>query len=203
MQRLMSLAAASVLLWGLADTHGLATEQQQDQQPALDGLREGIQMVEDGDYAAPSEMARSYFYAGVARVFIVGDDEARFAFHEAQQHDPQFRPTADQFPRRVIRLWEEASTMEVEAESLAGGEAAGTLTVITEPGRWNGCDPPGRSWTGRSSTTSMSSSCTCAVETQTFERRTLGLHICASPEKSIPCTRATIPPVRILRYRSV
>ena len=151
MQRLMSLAAASVLLWGLADTHGLATEQQQDQQPALDGLREGIQMVEDGDYAAaievleaalleleadraaPSEMARSYFYAGVARVFIVGDDEARFAFHEAQQHDPQFRPTADQFPRRVIRLWEEASTMEVEAESLAGGEAAGTLTVITEP----------------------------------------------------------------------
>ena len=96
MQRLMSLAAASVLLWGLADTHGLATEQQQDQQPALDGLREGIQMVEDGDYAAaievleaalieleadraaPSEMARSYFYAGVARVFIVGDDEARY-----------------------------------------------------------------------------------------------------------------------------
>ena len=151
MQRLMSLAAASVLLWGLADTHGLATEQQPDQQPALDGLREGIQMVEDGDYAAaievleaalialeadraaPSEMARSYFYAGVARVFIVGDDEARFAFHEAQQHDPQFRPTADQFPRRVIRLWEEASTMEVEAESLAGDETAGTLTVITEP----------------------------------------------------------------------
>ena len=151
MQRLMSLAAASVLLWGLADTHGLATEQQQDQQQALDGLREGIQMVEDGDYAAaievleaaligleadraaPSEMARSYFYTGVARVFIVGDDEARFAFHEAQQHDPQFRPTADQFPRRVIRLWEEASTMEVEAESLAGDEAAGTLTVITEP----------------------------------------------------------------------
>ena len=151
MQRLMSLAAASVLLWGLADTHGLATEEQQDQQQALDGLREGIQMVEDGDYAAgikvleaalialeadraaPSEMARSYFYTGVARVFIVGDDEARFAFHEAQQHDPQFRPTADQFPRRVIRLWEEASTMEVEAESLAGDETAGTLTVITEP----------------------------------------------------------------------
>ena len=125
-------------------------ERQQDQEP-LDRLREGIQMVEDGDYAAaielleaaaieleadraaPSDMARSYFYAGVARVFIVGDDEARFAFYEAQQHDPQFRPTAAEFPRRVIRLWEEASDMEVEAESLAGGEAAGTLTVITEP----------------------------------------------------------------------
>ena len=109
MQRLMSLIAASVLLWGLSDARGLAVERQQDQEP-LDGLRQGIQMVEDGDYAAaievleaaaieleadraaPSDMARSYFYAGVARVFIVGDDEARFAFHEAQQHDPRGCP---------------------------------------------------------------------------------------------------------------
>ena len=150
MQRLMSLIAVSVLLWGFADARGLAVQRQQDQEP-LDGLRQGIQMVEDGDYAAaidvleaaaialeadraaPRDMARSHFYAGVARVFIVGDDEARFAFLEAQRHDPQFRPTAAQFPRRVIRLWEEASTMEVEAESRVGGEAAGTLTVITEP----------------------------------------------------------------------
>ena len=150
MQRLMSLIAVSVLLWGFADARGLAVERQQDQEP-LDGLRQGIQMVEDGDYAAaidvleaaaialeadraaPRDMARSHFYAGVARVFIVGDDEARFAFLEAQRHDPQFRPTAAQFPRRVIRLWEEASTMEVKAESRVGGEAAGTLTVITEP----------------------------------------------------------------------
>ncbi len=155
MQRLVVvlLIAPAVVLWGLLDAPGLAVERQQGQEP-LDGLRQGIRMVEDGDYAAaiemleaavieleadraaPRDMARSYFYAGVARVFIVGDDEARLAFHEAQQHDPQFRPTAAQFPRRVIRLWEEASAMEVEAESLPGGEAAGALTaltVITEP----------------------------------------------------------------------
>ncbi len=114
-------------------------------------LRQGIRLVEAGDYtaaiavleaaalefeasrASPGDMARSYFYAGVARVFVVGDDEARFAFYEAQQHDPEFRPSEDAFPRRVIRLWEEAHTMDMEAEAAALGEATATLTVITEP----------------------------------------------------------------------
>ena len=114
-------------------------------------LRRGIRLVEAGDYtaaiavleaaalefeasrASPGDTARSYFYAGVARVFVGGDDEARFAFYEAQQHDPEFRPSEDAFPRRVIRLWEEAHTMDMEAEAPALGEATATLTVITEP----------------------------------------------------------------------
>ena len=150
MPRLASLTMASLFLWILVGTHGLAVEQQQGTS-TLGALNEGIRLIDDGDYAAAiavleaavleldagqaasSDMARSYFYVGVARVFVVGDDEARFAFLEAQQHDPQFRPSSTDFPRRVIRLWEEAGTMDREAESPAGGETAGTLTVVTEP----------------------------------------------------------------------
>ena len=150
MRRLASLTMASLFLWILVGTHGLAVEQQQGTS-TLDALNEGIQLIDEGDYeaaidvleaavleldaaqAASSDMARSYFYVGIARVFVVGDDEARFAFLEAQRHDPQFRPSPTNFPQRVIRLWEEAGTMDREAESPAGGETAGTLTVVTEP----------------------------------------------------------------------
>ena len=148
--RAATLAALAALILSsvVGGIHGLAIEREV-QTPA--GLREGIRLIEEGDYAAainvieaavleleavsaePREMARSYFYVGVARVFVVGDDEARFAFREAQQHDPQFRPAETEFPRRVIRLWEEAGAMEVEPESPVGGEFAGTLTVVTEP----------------------------------------------------------------------
>ena len=150
MRRLASLTMASLFLWILVGTHGLAVEQPQGTS-TLGALNEGIRLIDDGAYeaaidvleaavleldaaqAVSSDMARSYFYVGVARVFVVGDDEARFAFLEAQQHDPQFRPSSTDFPRRVIRLWEEAGNMDREAESPAGGETAGTLTVVTEP----------------------------------------------------------------------
>ena len=133
-------------LWSLVAPGGMAFAGQE----ALEVLRDGIQLVEDGDYAAaievletaageleanraaPRDLARSYFYAGVARVFIVGDDEALFAFQEAQRRDPQFRPAETEFPRRVMHLWEEAERMEVEPEP-AGGPAAGVLTVTTQP----------------------------------------------------------------------
>ena len=137
-----------LLLLSLSGARAVAVQAERE---ALDGLQLGIRLVEQGDYAAaidvleavaieleadraePRDMAQSYFYAGVARVFIVGDDEARFAFLEAQRHDPEFRPAETEFPRRVIRLWEEASTLEVEPESAAGGEPTGTLTVTTQP----------------------------------------------------------------------
>lgn len=137
-------------LWllSLSGAVGLAAEQEPD---GLEELRRGIRLVEEGDYAAaidmleaaaveleadeaePRDMARSYFYAGVARVFIVGDEEARFAFLEAQRHDPEFRPAESEFPRRVIRLWNEAGALEPRAESAAGRGLASTLTVTTEP----------------------------------------------------------------------
>lgn len=144
-----SVAAVGWLwLLSLSGAVGLAAEQEPD---GLEELRRGIRLVEEGDYAAaidmleaaaveleadeaePRDMARSYFYAGVARVFIVGDEEARFAFLEAQRHDPEFRPAESEFPRRVIRLWNEAGAMEPRAESAAGRGLTSTLTVTTEP----------------------------------------------------------------------
>ena len=61
MQRLMSLVAASVLLWGLADTHGLAIEQQPDQEtleadPAARGETAGT-LIAVTDPAAEEEVA--------------------------------------------------------------------------------------------------------------------------------------------------
>ena len=121
------------------------------QQPRPDpqeALREGIRLVEQGDYeaaievleaaaieleadrAAPRDRARSWFYAGVARLFMIGDDEALLAFQQARVQDPQFRPAPADFPRRVIRLWEEAGARP-SAEPAAG--LAGTLTVVTDP----------------------------------------------------------------------
>lgn len=144
-----SVAAVGCLwLLMLSGAVGLAAEQQSD---GLEGLRLGIRLVEEGDYAAaietleasaiqleaeqaePRDMARSYFYAGVARVFIVGDEEARFAFLEAQRYDPAFRPMESEFPRRVIRLWNEATVMDPGPGAASGGELTSTLTVTTQP----------------------------------------------------------------------
>ena len=144
------ITASWLLLLSFAAVHaGMAVEREVD---GLDDLRLGIRLVEEGDYAAaidvleaaaieleadraePRDMAQSYFYAGVARVFIVGEDEARFAFTEARRYDPEFRPAETEFPRRVIRLWEEASVMDATSESaVGGGELTGTLTVTTQP----------------------------------------------------------------------
>lgn len=146
MRKSLAFAVALLLHGNLAMTGTAAFGQEQE---TADVLRQGIQLIQEGDYAAalevleaaaieleaaaPGDRARSYFYVGVARVFAVGDDEARFAFREAQQHDPQFRPSAGDFPQRVVRLWEEAAAMDVEAESPSGGEMAGTLTVVSVP----------------------------------------------------------------------
>ncbi len=145
------VAVGWLWLLSLSCAVGPAAAQEPD---GLDGLRLGIRLVEEGDYAAaietleaaavqleaeqaePRDMARSYFYAGVARVFIVGDDEARFAFLEAKRHDPAFRPMESEFPRRVIRLWNEASVMDPGPGgpgAASGGELTSTLTVTTEP----------------------------------------------------------------------
>lgn len=154
-----SVIAIGWLCFSLSGAAGLAIGQIGQEPDGLEQLRLGIRLVEDGDYAAaidmleaaaveleaddaePRAMARSYFYAGVARVFIVGDEEARFAFLEAQRHDPDFRPAETEFPRRVIRLWNEATStsaggagaMEPRAESAAGRGPTSTLTVTTEP----------------------------------------------------------------------
>ena len=148
------IAIGWLCLFSLSGAAGLAIGQIEQEPDGLEQLRLGIRMVEDGDYAAaidmleaaavdleaddaePRAMARSYFYAGVARVFIVGDEEARFAFLEAQRHDPDFRPAETEFPRRVIRLWNEvasAGAMAPRAESAAGRGPTSTLTVTTEP----------------------------------------------------------------------
>ena len=148
MVRYSVTAVGWLWLLSLSCAVGLAIEQEPD---GLEELRRGIRLIENGDYAAaidtleaaaieleadeaePRDMARSYFYAGVARVFIVGEEEARFAFLEAQRHDPEFRPAETEFPRRVIRLWNEASAMEPRAESASGRRLTSTLTVTTEP----------------------------------------------------------------------
>ena len=124
---------------------GLSGQLRQD---PLRALREGIGLVEQGDYAAaievleaaaieleaeratPRDRAQSWFYAGIARLFVVGDEQALLAFQQAREQDPLFRPAATDFPRRVMRLWDEA-TASPSPEPAAG--AAGTLTVVTNP----------------------------------------------------------------------
>ena len=140
---------ASAAFVSIAALHGMAFGGLQSR--ALDGLRRGIELVEEGDHGqaitvlenatieleaigdAPTDIARAYFYVGIARMNIVGEDEALFAFREAQQRDPGFRPSEARFPRDVIDLWERARTMQPEPDLLAGVEPAGTLTVISEP----------------------------------------------------------------------
>ena len=140
----------AVALVSIAASHGMAWGELQNR--ALEGLAQGIELVEDGDYnqaiatlenatieleaigASPTDVARAYFYVGIARLFVLEtEDEAMFAFREAQQRDPELRPSVSEFPRRVVDLWEQAEAMEPEPDLLAGIAPAGTLTVITEP----------------------------------------------------------------------
>ena len=149
MRRLGALTVSVHLLASVVGSHGMALGGRQASE-AQEGLRRGIQLVDDGDYtraiaelegvaielefvgAAPSDIASAYFYLGFALAIEVSDDEARLAFREAQQQDPLFRPSAGRFPPRVMSLWEDARIMEVPPE-LPAVELAGTLRVTSTP----------------------------------------------------------------------
>ena len=128
-------ALATVRLTALrgSATAGPAADRERNRQ-AVEGLQRGIRHVEDGDYgqaiaeledatieleatrASAADIARAYFYVGVAYMVVVGDDEAVFAFREAQHQDPAFRPSEREYPRRLIILWERARAVESEPE---------------------------------------------------------------------------------------
>ena len=109
------------------------------QQDGSQDLQRAIQLVEEGDFPAAaalleaitageeedlssqvSDMVLAYFYLGIARLYLSGDDEARAEFYEALRRDPAFQPALARLPRYVGALWEEA-------------RALGALTVVTEP----------------------------------------------------------------------
>ena len=148
MRQPRALMASALLLGSVVTAHGMAFGGAQTAE-ALEGLRRGIQLVDDGDFtqaiaelegvvialeslgATPSDIASAYFYLGVALTLEgVSDDDARLAFWEAQQHDPLFRPSESAFPRRVMSLWEDARTLPPAAPAV---ELAGTLRVTSTP----------------------------------------------------------------------
>ena len=89
----------------------------------VDGLELGVRFVEEGDFETAAEvleavtlilegqrvrrpeLARAYLYLGYALLYTDGEEAAKKRFYEAQLRDPRLFPSATQFPRRVIRLW--------------------------------------------------------------------------------------------------
>ena len=140
----------------LAALRGSATDasavEPEGQRQALEGLEQGIQLVEEGDYpqaiaeledasgeleamgAEPTDIARAHFYLGVALLIEVSDAAAMFAFREAHHQDPTFRPSPEMFPIRVSSLWEQALTAELEPEADApvNHPQSAVSTIATE-----------------------------------------------------------------------
>lgn len=131
MTRLWTVAAAVLLCVGAPAGSGVAS----GQEAAPDPLRRGIEFVEEGDFEAAAEvleavainlegrvsrlpdLARVYLYLGIARLYSVGEDDARRAFRQAQERNPRLHPAEANASRRVLRLWEEARTIDADPPS--------------------------------------------------------------------------------------
>ena len=153
MRRFWTLTVSVHLLASVVGSHGMALGGLQASE-AQESLRRGIQLFDDGDYtqaiaelegaaielesigAAPGDIASAYFYLGAALATEFSADpareQARLAFREAQRQDPLFRPSAGRFSVNVMRLWEDARTMEVPPD-VPAAELAGTLRVTSTP----------------------------------------------------------------------
>lgn len=110
-------------------------------QPASDPeLQRGIQQTQEGDFeaavvtldgvarrlnlqkASPKELSRAYVYLAIAYLGLSQEQAAKAKFLEAWKADHEMKPTASEFPPRVLRLLEEARA-----------EALGSKAPSTQP----------------------------------------------------------------------
>jgi hypothetical protein len=61
-----------------------------------------------GDKAKSKELARAYFYIGMAYVGMSQETEARSKFLQAWRSDPGLKPSTKEFPPRIVNAYEEA-----------------------------------------------------------------------------------------------
>lgn len=111
------------------------------QEPAIDPfLALGIRQYGDGDFEAAlftldsaarklssqpgqsKEAARAYLYLGAAYVGLDHEDAARGKFREALRLDPEIRPSPDQFPARVMQVFQTQLLQRTAAEKKRGAK---------------------------------------------------------------------------------
>lgn len=114
-----------------------------------DDLSKGIQQVKDGNFdqglltldevvnrlAASSDpkdvhdRAQAHLYLGVAYVGLTQETPARKHFREAQKLDPELKLDPQQFPARVVRVFEAARSNK-KKPALYAGAGLGTAGII-------------------------------------------------------------------------
>ena len=93
-----------------------------------DDLELGVGFVMEGDFEAAVEvldavtmiledqpdgrarLARAYLYLGYALLYTYGEEAAMARLYDARLLDPRVAPSMGDFPRRLIRLWEAATS---------------------------------------------------------------------------------------------
>ena len=111
----LSLAVAGAAAAGAAQAAGptndlevgVAFITEGDFEAAAETL-EAVTFILDGQPEHRSDAARASVYLGWALLYTDSEAAAMQRFYDARRHDPQFVPPPRQFPRRVIRLWNEA-----------------------------------------------------------------------------------------------
>ena len=118
---------------------------------ADDDLALGIRQVEEGDFQASlqtlegvskrllndkarsKELARAYFYIGMAYVGISEETEAKIKFLQAWRSDPGLKPSTREFPPRIVNAYEEA----IKAAPVDTAALAAALTLLMDATKRN------------------------------------------------------------------
>ena len=85
---------------------GVAFISEGDFEAATETL-EAVTFILDGQPERRSDLARASVYLGWALLYTDSEAAAMQRFYDARRHDPRYVPPPEQFPRRVIRLWNE------------------------------------------------------------------------------------------------
>ena len=101
---------------------GVAFVSEGDFEAAAETL-EAVTFILDGQPERRSDAARASVYLGWALLYTDSEAAAMQRFYDAQRHDPRFVPPPTQFPRRVIRLWNEAGGAAARPASPPPAEA--------------------------------------------------------------------------------
>ena len=142
------MAKRSVVL-GLAAWLAVSPSLAGAQSPEPD-LATGVRQVEEGDYSAAvitldraaralaarkdrtHELARAYLYLGIAYVGLGSETSARARFRDALSQSGDLRLDPEQFPPKVIELFEKARE-ENRAPAAAPGPPVGASTAAPVP----------------------------------------------------------------------
>ncbi len=155
--------------WLIAAYLAFPASQQATSDPAGAFLAMGIRQVEEGHFdgavfsldsavrklgessGRTKELVRAYVYMGVAYVGLDHDDAAKGKFREALKLDPELKLGAEEFPPRVIKVFESQRLERTAAARKSGARrfliiggvgaaaAVGVAAAASEPGA-----PPNR-----------------------------------------------------------